>query len=62
MISCTDVTDTARIVVPHDEDLKYRIIFETHDTALDGNLILEKPYGFVNRHYWRPKLYKWLST
>ena len=24
---CTDVTDTARIVVPHDDDLKYRIRF-----------------------------------
>ena len=24
----TDVEDTARIVVPHDEDLKYRILFE----------------------------------
>ena len=35
---CTDVADTARIFVPHDEDLKYRILFETPDTALSGHL------------------------
>ena len=34
----TDVADTARVVVPHNEDLKYRILFESHDTALSGHL------------------------
>ena len=34
----TDVADTARILVPHDEDLKYRILVEAHDTALSGHL------------------------
>ena len=33
----TDVADTARIVVPHNEDLKYRILFEAPDTALSGH-------------------------
>ena len=33
----TDVAGTARIVVPHNEDLKYRILFEAHDTALGGH-------------------------
>ena len=33
----TDVSDTTRIVVPHNEDLKYRILFEAHDTALSGH-------------------------
>ena len=33
----TDGADTARIVVPHDADLKYRILFEAHDTALGGH-------------------------
>ena len=32
-----DVADTAPIVVPHNEDLKYRILFEAHDTALSGH-------------------------
>ena len=34
---CTDVADSTRIVVPHSEDLKYRILFEAHDTALSGH-------------------------
>ncbi|CAI5731707.1 unnamed protein product [Peronospora farinosa] len=29
---CTDVADPLRIVVPHDEDLKYRILYEVYDT------------------------------
>ena len=58
----TDVADTARIVVPHDEDLKYRILFEAHDTALSGHLGQEKTYACVSQHYWWPKLNKWVST
>ena len=34
----TDAGDTPRIVVPHDEELKYRILFEAHDSALSGHL------------------------
>ena len=52
----TDVADTARIVVRHDEDLKHRILFEAHDTALSGHLGREKTYGSVSQHYWWPKL------
>ena len=33
----TDIADTARIVVPHNKNLKYRILFEAHDTALSGH-------------------------
>ena len=58
----TDVADTARIVVPHNDDLKYRILFEAHDTALSRHLGREKTYGSVCQHYWWPKLYKWVST
>ena len=39
---CTDVTDTARIAVPHNEDLQYQLIFEAHDTALSGHLGRER--------------------
>ena len=53
----TDLADTARIVVPRDEDLEYRILFEAHDTALSGHLGREKTYGSVSQHYWWPKLY-----
>ena len=58
----TEVADTARIVVLHNEDVKYRILFEAHDTALSGHLGPEKTYGSVIQHYWWPKLYKWVST
>ena len=58
----TGVEDTSRIVVPHDEELKYRIIYEAHDTALSGHLGREKTYGSVSQCYWWPKLYKWVST
>ena len=30
----TDVADTARIVVPHDEDLNYRILFQNSDDPI----------------------------
>ena len=46
------------IVVPHDEELKYRILYEAHDTALSGHLGREKTYGSVSQIYWWPKLYK----
>ena len=29
----TDIEDNPRIAVPHDEELKYRILYEAHDTA-----------------------------
>uniref|UniRef100_H3H286 Integrase catalytic domain-containing protein n=1 Tax=Phytophthora ramorum TaxID=164328 RepID=H3H286_PHYRM len=57
-----DSEDTPRIVVPHDEDLKYRILYEAHDTALSGHLGREKTYGSVSLSYWWPKLYKWTNT
>ena len=58
----TDVEDVPRIVVPHDEELNYRILFEAHDTALSGHLGREKTYGLVIQNYWWPNLYKWVST
>ena len=45
-----DVADTAHIVVPQNEDQKYRILFEAHDTALSGHLGREKTYGSVSQH------------
>ena len=48
----TDMEDTPSIVVPHDEDLKYRILYEAHDTALSGHLGREKTYGSVSQTYW----------
>ena len=40
----TDIEDNPRIAVPHDEELKYRILYESHDTSLSGHLGREKTY------------------
>ena len=59
----TDIEDNPRIAVPHDEEeLKYRILYEAHDTALSGHLGREKTYRSVSQAYWWPKLYKWVIT
>ncbi|KAG3124352.1 hypothetical protein PI126_g23289 [Phytophthora idaei] len=58
----TDPEDAPRVVVPHDEDLKYRILYEVHDTPVGGHLGREKTYGSVSTMYWWPKLYKWVGT
>ena len=42
-----DTADTSRIIVPHDDELKYRILYEVHDTAICGHLGREKTYGLV---------------
>ncbi|KAG2836446.1 hypothetical protein PC129_g13219 [Phytophthora cactorum] len=58
----TDPEDAPRVVAPHDEDLKYRILYEVHDTPVGGHLGREKTYGSVSTMYWWPKLYKWVGT
>ncbi|GMF54749.1 unnamed protein product [Phytophthora fragariaefolia] len=58
----TGSDDPPRDVVPHDEDLKYRILYEAHDTPVGGHLGREKTYSSVSLHYWWPNLYKWVGT
>ncbi|GMG17371.1 unnamed protein product [Phytophthora fragariaefolia] len=43
----TGSDDTPWVVVPHDEDLKYRIFYEAHDTPVGGHLGREKTYSSV---------------
>ena len=38
----TDTADTPRIIIPHDEELKYRILYEVYDRATRGHLGLQK--------------------
>ena len=45
---CTDVEDSPRIVVPHNDELKYRILYEAHDTELSVHLGREKTYHSVS--------------
>ena len=58
----TDVEDTARHVLPHDRQLKYRIRYETHDIAINGHLGRENTYSSVSKCCWWLKLYKWVYT
>ncbi|KAG3097355.1 hypothetical protein PI125_g15717 [Phytophthora idaei] len=58
----TDAEDAPRVVVPHDEDLKYQILYEVHDTPVGGHLGREKTYSSVSTMYWWLKLYKWVGT
>ncbi|GMF43552.1 unnamed protein product [Phytophthora fragariaefolia] len=58
----TGSDDPPRVVVPHDEDLKYRNLYEAHDTPVGGHIGREKTYCSVSLHYWWPNLYKWVGT
>ncbi|KAE9013736.1 hypothetical protein PR001_g15328 [Phytophthora rubi] len=49
-----------RIVVPNDEDLRHRVLYEAHDTPLSGHLGREKTYTSVVRNFWWPHMYKWV--
>ncbi|GMF49847.1 unnamed protein product [Phytophthora fragariaefolia] len=48
----TGSDDPPRVVVPHDEDLKYRILYEAQDTPVGDHLEREKTYSSVSLHYW----------
>ena len=43
MLYCTDAVDIPRIVVPHDEDLKYQILYEAHDTVQAAISVKKRP-------------------
>ncbi|KAE8965760.1 hypothetical protein PR002_g28585 [Phytophthora rubi] len=55
-----DGGDEPRIVVPNDEDLRHRVLYEAHDTSLSGHLGREKTYTSVARNFWWPHMYKWV--
>ncbi|KAE9162993.1 hypothetical protein PF005_g30626 [Phytophthora fragariae] len=55
-----DGGDEPRIVVPNDEDLCHRVLYEAHDTPLSGHLVREKTYTSVARNFWWAHMYKWV--
>ncbi|KAE9205266.1 hypothetical protein PF004_g17614 [Phytophthora fragariae] len=55
-----DGGDEPPIVVPNDEDLRHRVLYEAHDTPLSGHLGREKTYTYVTRNFWWPHMYKWV--
>ncbi|KAG3138237.1 hypothetical protein PI126_g17020 [Phytophthora idaei] len=58
----TNPEEASRVVVPHDEDLNHRILYEVHNTPVGGHLGREKTYGSVKTMYWWPNLYKWVGA
>ncbi|GMF42705.1 unnamed protein product [Phytophthora fragariaefolia] len=48
----TESDDPPRVVVPHDEDLKYRILYEAHDSLAGRHLGQVNTYSSVSLHYW----------
>uniref|UniRef100_H3H3W5 Integrase catalytic domain-containing protein n=2 Tax=Phytophthora ramorum TaxID=164328 RepID=H3H3W5_PHYRM len=57
-----DESDEPRIVVPNDENVRHRVLYEAHDTPLSGHLGREKTYTSVARNFWWPHMYKWVQT
>ncbi|GMF46155.1 unnamed protein product [Phytophthora fragariaefolia] len=53
-----DVDDEPRIVIPNDEDLRHRVLYEAHDTPLSGHQGREKTYTSVARNFWWPHIPK----
>ena len=50
-----------RVVVPNDDDLKYKIVYEVHDTPVAGHLGREKTYSLLSASFYWPRMYKWVS-
>lgn len=55
-----DPLDTPRIVVPCDDDIRFRLIHEHHDAPVGGHLGREKTYLSLSRSYYWPHQYKWV--
>ena len=54
--------DPMRIYVPHDEDLKLRLIHELHDAPPSGHLGREKTFLQLSNEFWWPHMYKWVTN
>ncbi|KAF1332749.1 reverse transcriptase, partial [Globisporangium splendens] len=52
--------DTARVVVPNDEGLRHRLLYEYHDNPSGGHLGREKTFLSLSRDYYWPHMYKWV--
>ncbi|KAF1326177.1 Pol protein, partial [Globisporangium splendens] len=52
--------DTARVVVPNDEGLRHRLLYEYHGSPSGGHLGREKTFLSLSRDYYWPHMYKWV--
>ncbi len=55
-----DTDEAPRIVVPLDDSLRTRILFEYHDSPLSGHLGREKTFLSLSRDFYWPHMYKWV--
>ncbi|KAF1316972.1 reverse transcriptase, partial [Globisporangium splendens] len=55
-----DEGDPARIVVPNDEGLRHRLLYEYHGSPSSGHLGREKTFLNLSRDYYWPHMYKWV--
>jgi hypothetical protein len=53
--------DEPRMVVPENEDLKYKLVYEAHDVPTAGHLGREKTYQALSSQFWWPKMYSWVE-
>ncbi|KAI9906474.1 hypothetical protein PsorP6_002840 [Peronosclerospora sorghi] len=58
----TSAEDTPRVVVLHNEELKYRVLFEAHYSPIGGHLGRDKTYSALSALYWWPNMYKWVGA
>ena len=55
-----DTDEAPRIVVPLDDSLRTRILFEYHDSPLSGHLGREKTFLSLSKDFYWPHMYKWV--
>ncbi|KAF1324825.1 reverse transcriptase, partial [Globisporangium splendens] len=48
------------VVVPNDEGLRHRLLYEYHDSPSGGRLGREKTFLSLSRDYYWPHMYKWV--
>ena len=54
--------DEKRMVVPNDEDLRHRILYEAHDTPGSGHWGARKRIRLWHVNCWWPHMYKWVRS
>lgn len=52
--------DSTRVVVPNDEGVRQRLLYEYHDSPSGGHLGRDKTFLSLSRDYYWPHMYKWV--
>ena len=57
-----DANEPARIVVPHDEDIKTDLLRVHHDSPMSGHPGVERTYLLLSNDFWWPNMLKWVKN